>query len=359
MKQLDYSDRSSTFRRIRISHDPNNLTWAQSAESYGQKLLSSQGWKPGQGLGARSARHFNSPIPSIKLSYKDDNLGLGATLKSSNPEQSRTGLDAFQGLLGRLNSKDEVEAKKLEQKSGDRKLAMWAQGRWGGVMFVPGGLLVQGEKFRKAENDLNLPRSGSEGQMESSDLKTAERAAKALRKAARRKRKEAKLDKERKCSVSDPACRITNHDLTDLSLEDSKIKERNDRRTNSIQNIVVANFEEAFSKDQMQEVQKRSRHKRKRQADEIDRAMKPSQEEEMIVKTVQLLTPPSEAVETPVSAQAAPLSSRSGRHLLRGRNIEAKRMAFADTRMLDEVRRPFSSLSLRLLTKYQIFMRKS
>ncbi|KAF7514157.1 hypothetical protein GJ744_004482 [Endocarpon pusillum] len=323
-------------KRIKISHDPNNLTWAQSAESYGQKLLSSQGWKPGQGLGARSAKHFNSPIPSIKLSYKDDNLGLGFSQKSSNPEQTRTGLDAFHGLLGRLNSKDEVEAKKLEQKSEDRKLAKWAQGRWGGVMFVPGGLLVQGDKFRKAEDDVNLLGSGSEQQVEPSDLKTG-KAAKALRKAERQKRKEAKRKSEGKCSVSDPACNIKNDDLTDSSREDPKIKEQVDRGTNSIQGFVVADIGESFGTDQMQAKRKRPKDKRKRQVGEADRGMKPFQEGEMIVETVQLPTPPSEGVETPISVSAAPSSSRSGRHLLRGRNIQAKRMAFADTRLLDEI----------------------
>ncbi len=61
------------------------------------------------------------------------------------------------------------------------------------------------------------------------------------------------------------------------------------------------------------------------------------------MKTIQLPTPPSEGVETPASVQATPSSSRSGRHILRGRNIQAKRMAFADTRMLDEVRKPSCS----------------
>ncbi len=328
------------------------MTWAQSAESYGQKLLASHGWKPGQGLGSRSARHFNSPVPSIKISYKDDNLGLGASLKSSNPEQTRTGLDAFQGLLGRLNSKDEVEAKKLEQKSEDRKLAKWAQGRWGGVTFVSGGLLVQGERFRKAEGGVTLVRSDSKEQVEYSDLKTAGKTAKALRKGDRRKRKEAKLDKEGKSSVSDSACKITDDALTAFIPEDSKIKKRGARRTNSTQAIVDKDKEEALSMDQMQEKQKRPKEKRKRQVDEADHAMTPFQEGEMIVETIQLPTPPSECVETPTSVQAAMSSSRSGRHLLRGRNIQAKRMAFADTRMLDEVGRPFCNPSFRLLTTY-------
>src|SRR6266516_62456 len=83
------------YRRLKISHDPNNLVWSQSAESYGQKLLSSQGWKPGQGLGARNAKHFNSSsISRLAISCKDDTLGLGASLKSRDPVYTRIGLDA-------------------------------------------------------------------------------------------------------------------------------------------------------------------------------------------------------------------------------------------------------------------------
>ena len=218
-------------------------------------------------------------------------------------------------------------------------------------MFVPGGLLVQADKFRRAEDDTNRLRSVSEGQVESSDLKTR-KAAKALQKAERRKRKEAKLKKEGKCSVSDSFCKITNDDPTDLSREDSKIKEWGDRHTNKVQEIVIADIGKSLSTDQMQAKRKRPKDKRKRQVDEADRAMKPIQEGEMIEETIQLPTPPSEGVETPVSVRAAPSTSRSGRHLLRGRNIQAKKMAFADTRVLDEVRRPFCSPFSRSLTKY-------
>src|SRR5437764_5084978 len=90
------------FRRLKISHDPNNLVWSQSAQSYGQKLLCSQGWKPGQGLGARNPKHFNSSaIPRLSISCKDDTLGPGASLKNQNPANPRTGLVAFQELSAR------------------------------------------------------------------------------------------------------------------------------------------------------------------------------------------------------------------------------------------------------------------
>ena len=100
----------------------------------------SQGWKAGEGLGAANHRGFNSYDNSqLKVSFKDDTLGLGASLKSKDIEHSRTGLDAFQGLLGRLNGKSDTEVQEAEKKVEDRKLAMFAQGKFGGMVFVPGG----------------------------------------------------------------------------------------------------------------------------------------------------------------------------------------------------------------------------
>ena len=112
----------------------------------------SQGWKAGEGLGARNRRGFNSyDNAKLKVSFKDDNLGLGASLKSKDVEASRTGLDAFQGLLGRLNGKSEQEVEAVERKVEERKLAMFAQGKWGGMVFVSGGLLVQRDDFKVNE----------------------------------------------------------------------------------------------------------------------------------------------------------------------------------------------------------------
>jgi Pin2-interacting protein X1 len=272
------------------------------------------------------------------VAYKDDNLGLGASHRSANPEQNLAALDAFQGLLGRLNSKDEAEVKKLEQRSEDRKLARWTQGRWGGVMFVPGGVLVQGDKFKSAENDGKRPDSSAEEEEESPDLKAARNAAEVLRKAERQARKEAKLSKRAKRSIPDSVCDAENKidDPTHKAAEYLQSVDRQKRSTHQTDNI---NIGSALSSNSKQKKRKTAKSKHRSQSDEGTATVQHLEAAKVIVDTVQLPTPPSDSAEMPVSTQAVQSGWHNGRHLLRGRNIQAKRMAFADAKMLDEVRR--------------------
>lgn len=134
---------------MKISHDPNNTTWTRSANTFGHKILTSQGWCPGDFLGAKGAshaEHYTSANAShIRVALKDDNLGLGAKRGSGQVEGQCTGLDAFQGLLGRLNGKSDGELLKEQESRDDLKRALYTERRWGSVRFVRGGLLV-GEK---------------------------------------------------------------------------------------------------------------------------------------------------------------------------------------------------------------------
>ena len=311
------------------------MTWAQSAESYGQKLLSSQGWKPGQGLGARGSKHLNSPISALKVTYKDDNLGLGASLKS---ERSQTGLDAFQGLLGRLNSKDEAEVKKLEQKAEDRKLALWTQGRWGGVMFIPGGLLVQGDKFKTAEDEDTISNNPDEEPMKISVEEVAKKAAKALRKAQRQERREAKLNKRAERDITDSTYDTTSRTTELSTLERDKNKQSIDKSKANSSDILGANIANVLSTDEKSKGKDRLKKKYQRQSSAATCILKSAKQGIKITDAVQLPTPPSEVVEAPVPVPAIEPASRHVRHIIRGRNIQAKRMAFADAKMLDEVR---------------------
>jgi Pin2-interacting protein X1 len=268
--------------------------------------------------------------------YKDDNLGLGARLQAGNPEQMRVGLDAFQGLLGRLNCKDEAEVKKLEQRSQDRQLAKWAQGRWGGVIFVPGGLLIQGDKFKNAEDNIPLPKNAAEMQTEICDLKADEKAAKALRNAARRERKDAKLKKtagrNRRASFLEG-----NDELAEPTQLSGKSKQHRDRRQAAAESSLVGDVQNISSTDQKQKGTTVPKQKRKRQPEKANDITNHSEKAKSVLDAVQLPTPPSESEELLVSTETSRTSSRNVRHLIRGRNIRAKRMAFADAKMLDEV----------------------
>ncbi|KAF2141689.1 uncharacterized protein K452DRAFT_351220 [Aplosporella prunicola CBS 121167] len=134
--------------RTKISADPNNTAWSRSTDRFGHKILVAQGWQPGSYLGAKDAAHSEhytaANASHIRVAVKDDTLGLGA--KRGKAEAETFGLNAFQGLLGRLNGKSDVELKKEEGQQRDLKLKIYQGQRWGTIQFVSGGFLV-GDKI--------------------------------------------------------------------------------------------------------------------------------------------------------------------------------------------------------------------
>ncbi|GIK04144.1 telomerase inhibitor [Aspergillus viridinutans] len=133
-------------KKTKISHDPNNTSWSRSTDGFGHRILKAQGWTPGSFLGARNATHsdlFTTASAShIRVVLKDDTLGLGARPKRDLLDEP-TGLDAFKGLLGRLNGKSDTQLEAEQKKRNDAKLARYAATKWQTVRFISGGLLVQ------------------------------------------------------------------------------------------------------------------------------------------------------------------------------------------------------------------------
>ncbi|MCJ1307861.1 telomerase inhibitor [Agyrium rufum] len=137
-------------KRTKISNDPNNTNWSRSTTSFGHKQLLSQGWTPGSNLGSNSNPsyakfHTSASSSHIRVSRKDDTLGLGARVGAGGgsgllPDQV-TGLDGLQGLLGRLNGKTDVELQREEQKREEVRGKMYAASRWGNLGFMSGGVL--------------------------------------------------------------------------------------------------------------------------------------------------------------------------------------------------------------------------
>jgi Pin2-interacting protein X1 len=131
---------------VKLSHDPNNTKWTNDTESFGLKIMTSQGWQPGDYLGAKNAAHaeFHTAANAshIRVSVKDDNLGLGAKIGSGVGHGECTGLDVFTNLLGRLNGKDEEELEREQKSREDLKRAIYTERRWGSIRFVPGGFLI-------------------------------------------------------------------------------------------------------------------------------------------------------------------------------------------------------------------------
>ena len=143
-------------RRAKLSHDPNNTAWSRSTTKYGQKILESQGWTPGDFLGAKNAPHAAyhtaANASHIRIALKDDNLGLGAKPGRSQEDGQTTGLDMFQDILGRLNGKSESQLEMEQMSRSQVKRSMFVEQRWGSLRFVEGGFLV-GDKLQESPKE--------------------------------------------------------------------------------------------------------------------------------------------------------------------------------------------------------------
>ncbi|KAJ4370488.1 telomerase inhibitor [Neocucurbitaria cava] len=136
--------------RSKISNDPQNTTWANNTTRFGHRILTSQGWQPGDSLGATDASHaahYTAASQShIRVFLKDDNLGLGAKRGSERAENF--GLAGLESILGRLNGK-EAEVKKEEERREEIEKRAFVYRKYGMMNFVSGGFLV-GDKITKS-----------------------------------------------------------------------------------------------------------------------------------------------------------------------------------------------------------------
>lgn len=300
---------NSISRRTKIAHDPRNLAWSQTSAStsFGHRLMQQQGWKEGQSLGARDAKHIATDEAArlqasrVGVLFKDDTLGLGAQLKSKDVESQRTGLDAFQGLLGRLNGKSEEELKAVEKKVEDRKLAMYAQGRWGGMVFVPGGVLVQRDPFKELQKK-ELDSSSKEMDRSEDEEATAKtKSEKKKRKEEKRQRKE-----EKKAKKAAKLAASENGQASSNSSDEKKSMKSSRSSTTQAPDEPVSSAEEDASESSVQN----------------NKSLKRSRSHEK---------------DSPAPSVTRQTTMKNGRHILRGRNIQAKKMAFSDMKGLDEV----------------------
>ncbi|KAI9654116.1 MAG: telomerase inhibitor, partial [Trizodia sp. TS-e1964] len=142
-------------KRFKLSHDPNNTNWSRSTTNFGHKILTSQGWTPGDYLGPKDAPHAKyytaANSSHIRISIKDDNLGLGAKKGSGQAIDECTGLDAFQGLLGRLNGKSDSDLEMEANSRSELKRKTFIERRWGVKGFISAGFLV-GDKIKAPED---------------------------------------------------------------------------------------------------------------------------------------------------------------------------------------------------------------
>lgn len=156
-------------RRAKLSYDPNNTTWSRSSTTYGQKILQSHGWTPGSFLGAKNTIRSGSPStaspPQVKIVLKDNNLGLGAKGGANCVQGQCTGLDVFQGILGRLNGQNKPQVEMQGKCSEDRMKNVHQESRSRAVRFMSGGFLGGTRQEESTDDHMMEPTSVSKGSL--------------------------------------------------------------------------------------------------------------------------------------------------------------------------------------------------
>jgi Pin2-interacting protein X1 len=284
------------YSKTKISHDPNNTKWARSTSGFGHRIMSAQGWTPGNRLGAKDAAHAehltSASVSHIRVTIKDDNLGLGARV---GREGQPTGLDAFKGLLGRLNGKSDEELCIEQRKRDDVQLARYVALKFQEVRFVRGGLLTQ-EKVQRLPNPTPKEDQANKKSKSSiaSDNDSADNSESATEKSSKSKSK-SKSSKKSKKSLSQS-------DEADSSVSDKKKKKKSKKR-------------------KADEDDDESETTAKRRASTPDE--KSSSESQSPIATV----------PAPVIGERRPM----GRQVFRGRHIAQKKRALMDDKSLNEI----------------------
>ncbi|KAF2266342.1 hypothetical protein CC78DRAFT_531739 [Lojkania enalia] len=338
--------------RTRISHDPQNTTWANNTSRFGHRILTSRGWTPGSSLGAQNAKHSTHYTAAshshIRVLLKDDNLGLGAKRGSEHAENF--GLAGLENVLGRLNGRAEEVKKEEERRDGVEK-RRWVVNRYGFMNFVFGGFLVGGdivskEEVVKAEREIKIEVKEEDVEMKIED-------------AQERKEKKRKRSRDDK-------------DVTEDRGEQPRLK----RKKKSIDLKAVAAADEAAEKEKSikpsfsdpdttvsspgplvreppsdrakRKAEKRARKEEKKLKKALKKAAKdaaksnptqeaaasPSSEGEESETTPSTSTPTT-GTSTPITS--AGLTFAGGRHAARAKFIRSKKMAGMDAQALKEI----------------------
>ncbi|KAL8942375.1 MAG: hypothetical protein Q9216_001695 [Gyalolechia sp. 2 TL-2023] len=310
-------------RRANLSRDPNNTAWSRSPARFGEKLLLSQGWRPGSLLGAQCATYVNNPASSshIRINAKDNNLGLGAKNGGPCDDGPTTGLDGLQNLLGRLNGKDEELLEKEHRRKEAYRRNVYAEQRWGFGNFISGGFLV-GDRIYLEEAESR--------EVSTSITNNSEVTAKVgiIDQGSLKGKKRSGKESESK-ALRDPSNLPPKPGSTGNSLDERVIGEGGGQQTK----LLRADDDHTLEARQRLEKLERKAQRRARKAEKL--AGKASKH-----KGHRPPDPLQAQVEPEKQASVVELGSAQrshGRHAVRQRFIQHKKMSLADQRALNEV----------------------
>ncbi|KAK3488946.1 uncharacterized protein B0T23DRAFT_397525 [Neurospora hispaniola] len=348
----------------KLGTDPNNTKWSRNETTFGQKILRAQGWQPGEFLGAKDAahavHHTEASSSHIKVTLKDDNLGLGA--KRNNGDEC-TGLFDFQHLLGRLNGKSEDVLEAEKQKRENHIRNHYLEQKIGTIRFVRGGWLVGDVVKEKVTEEDGVPQSDTLDQqvetVPSQDTKGAE-----LTKGKSKKRKAGSDEEDEKEEKKDKKLKKRKTDTeaeTDSESSRSKKKERKDKKEKKDKKdkkkLKDAKQSEESSSDDVEssatETKKSKKDKKKEKKEKKDKKKDKKEkkrkekglsdsatESEDSKSKAQKRTKDGAETETSTpggSGTSTPTVTSSTRFLARQRFIAQKKMAFTDSAALNQI----------------------
>ena len=289
-------------------------------------------------MGARNKPYSKPKDASyIRVSMKDDNLGLGA---KSGVNVQATGLDAFQCLLGRLNGKKEDELEKEQISRDDLRRGVYSENRWGALRFISGGFLV-GDRIKEVAGDEVVAKPAEEkciAMLEESDPLSSEmkpintsggsaletKSVKKLRKM--RKRKHSTTDGIPLEDLQHVAC------VDPLIIGDGKVKE--------LPKVELEEGSESKveSNRRTEKAQRKLARQIRREKKSFERSRQAAEKRlpNSIIVEGQNTTEQVISVE-PVKFKASSREPSSLRPNVRSRYVQQKKMALMDPQALNEV----------------------
>lgn len=255
-------------------------------------------------------------------------MGLGAKVGGNKAETF--GLSLFSGVLGRLNGKDDQQVHKQQDSLRDAELRQYQVGKYGLMNFVSGGLLV-GDKMEKPGE------KGSARTTESETLQATEEQRGRKRKARDDDRLEEQGVMGKKTRTQEFGGDTTNSAIvTERSDKNTKKDKRRSARSDKDEPSESASSSkkskkkrrptDVDGKDSVRlKISKddKARLKQEKRARKEDRRRR--KEEKRAKK------------QTKTKAAATPSAPAPGRHAVRHRYIQQKRMAGMDARAMKEI----------------------
>ncbi|OKL61096.1 hypothetical protein UA08_03934 [Talaromyces atroroseus] len=296
--------------------------------------MTSQGWTPGSFLGARNASHsdtFTAASAShIRVTLKDDTLGLGARPPKLGNENVAA-IDAFQGLLGRLNGKSDTQLEEEQRKRDDTRLALYARTKWQTVTFVSGGYLVQEKpdsaknKGKKNMSDISDDTSAEDKSINSSDDNAHNRDTQAE-------------DQESNLKAESKKTRMKGVDGKDV--KDMKDKKEKKKKEKEAKEEKKGKNDKRVKKEKKDKKEKKEKKREKAEKEKKDSSRKRRRTDAEEEDSESSDSSSQNQLDNEVASKKATSLRRQiphWRHSLRGRHIQQKKMAVMDDRSLGEI----------------------